>query len=372
MNIQKIAQIAALSVIFVAGGAAAQTAGTVNVSSTPVTTGFSAGANQTIGTLTLSGVNGGGSVTALPVAVTAANGGVIGNLSNCQVFNNAGTSLTSGSNVINSFSTNGNTFTLNSPLAVNASTGTMTLSVRCDVSSSTPNGSTFTLSFGAASLGPVLRINLDTAPSVPAGSNDVALANISVGATGASFNVTSIPLTISSSANGSVGNLSDCKIRDASNLDATLSSVATVINGNVTTFNFAAPLFASAGTANMLSLTCDVQPSAAVGSTYMISVTPGNVRATNASTGAAVTPVGIPAGGTGPLGLPASTSGSVIVSAAGTTPVTPGTSTGTGTGSTPGVPNTGLGSAAGLLSVIAIAGIIALLGAIYLGRKQEV
>jgi hypothetical protein len=180
MNIQKIVQIAALSVIFVAGGASAQTAGSVNVSSTPVTTGFSAGTNQTIGTLTLSGVNGGGNVTALPVSVTAANGGVIGNLSNCQVFNNSGTSLTSGSNVINSFGTNGNTFTLNSPLAVNASTGTTTLTVRCDVASSTPNGSTFMLSAGVASLGPVLRINLDTAPSVPAGSNDVALANISV------------------------------------------------------------------------------------------------------------------------------------------------------------------------------------------------
>jgi LPXTG-motif cell wall-anchored protein len=226
------------------------------------------------------------------------------------------------------------------------------------------------LSAGVASLGPVLRINLDTAPSVPAGSNDVALANISVGATGANFNVTSIPLMISTSANGSVANLSDCKIRDASNLDGSLSSVATVTNGGATTFNFASPLFVSAGTANMLSLTCDVQPATAVGSAFVLSVTPGTVTASNASTGASVTPAGIPAGGTGPLGLPASTSGTVTVSAVGTAPVTPGT--GTDMGSTPGVPNTGLGSSAGLLAVIAIAGIIALFGAFYLGRRREI
>jgi LPXTG-motif cell wall-anchored protein len=41
-------------------------------------------------------------------------------------------------------------------------------------------------------------------------------------------------------------------------------------------------------------------------------------------------------------------------------------------GSTPGVPNTGLGSSAGLLAVIAIAGIIALFGAFYLGRRREI
>lgn len=366
MTIKKIALFSALTVLLVAGGAAAQTAGSVNVTSTPVTSGFSAGTNQNIGSLTLVGQQGGGAVTSLPISITAANGGVTGNLSNCQVFNSQGTSLTTGSNVINTIGTGANVFTLNAPLTVNSTTGTTTLNVRCDVSSSTPNGSTFTLSAGAATLGPVLRVNLDTAPSVPAGSNDVALANISVGATGASYNITSIPLTVTSSANGSVANLTDCKVRDASNLDGSLTNVTTVTNGNVTTFSLAVPLLVPAGTSNMLSLTCDVQPAAAVGSTFMIAVTPGSVAATNAATGATVTPVGIPAGGTGPNGLPASTSGTIIVSAPGTAPVDPGTDTDT----TPGVPNTGMGTETGFLALISIAGIIALFGAFYLGRKQ--
>ncbi len=210
-------------------------------------------------------------------------------------------------------------------------------------------------------------MNLDTAPSVPAGSNDVALANISIGATGASYNVTSIPLTISAGSNGSVANLTDCKVRDASNLDGTLTNVTGVTNGTATTFNLAVPLLIPAGTTNMLSLTCDVQPAAAVGSTFTISVTPGTVTATNAATGASVTPTGIAAGGFGPNGLPASTSGTVIVSAVGTAPVQPGTGD---TGTTPGIPNTGLGGNAMLLVEILLAGVIALFGAFYLGRKQ--
>ena len=367
MTIKKMAQIAALSVLLVAGSAAAQTAGSVNVTATPVASGFSAGNNQNVGSLTLSGVNGGGTVTALPISISAQNGGVIGNLSNCQVFNNQGTSITTGSNVINTIASTGNTFTFNSPLSVNSTTGTTTLNVRCDIASSTPNGSTFTLSAGTPTLGPVLYLNLDTAPSVPAGSNDVALANISLGATGASYNVTSIPLTITTSANGSVANLSDCKVRDAANLDGSLTNVVTVTNGASTNFSFAVPYLVTG--AKMLSLTCDVQPATAVGSTFQISVAPNSVLATNAATGASVTPVGLPSGATGPNGLPASTSGTVIVSAVGTAPVTPGTGTGS---DTPGVPNTGVGSEAGLLAVIAIAGIIALFGAFYLGRKQQV
>jgi LPXTG-motif cell wall-anchored protein len=119
----------------------------------------------------------------------------------------------------------------------------------------------------------------------------------------------------------------------------------------------------------MLALTCDVQPATAVGSSFVISVTPGNVSATNTVTGTVATPVGIPAGGYGPNGLPASTSGTTLVSAVGSN--TGGNGSGTGD-TTPGVPNTGVGSAAGLLALISIAGIIALFGAFYLGRTKRV
>jgi hypothetical protein len=94
-------------------------------------------------------------------------------------------------------------------------------------------------------------------------------------------------------------------------------------------------------------------------------VNPANVSATNAATGASVTAAGVAAGGFGPNGLPASTSGTTIVSAAGSAPVEPGTGTGI-----PGVPNTGLGNNLVLLAEIVLAGLIALMGAFYLGRKQ--
>ncbi len=370
MSIKKIVQVCALSVLLVAGGAAAQTAGSVNVSTTPVTSSVSSGSGVNLGTITLAGVQGGGSVNSLPITITASNGGQASNLSNCQVFNNQGTSLTTGSNVVNTIGSGASTFTFNSPLSVNSTTGTTTLSVRCDVATSTVAGSMFTINAGAAAIGPVLRVNLDTAPSVPAGSQDVTIANISVGATGANFNVSSIPLTITASSNGSIANLTDCKIRNTNNLDGAISNVATVTNGAATTFTFTSPLTTLAGASHMLALTCDVQPAAAVGSTFLISVTPGSVAATNAATGASVTPVGIAAGGFGPNGLPASTSGTVIVSAQGSTPVTPGTGTGSGTG-TPGVPNTGLGGNVALLATLVLAGMVALFGSFYLGRKQQ-
>jgi hypothetical protein len=195
-------------------------------------------------------------VTSIPLTITGSNGGAAGNLSNCQVYNNQGSSLTS-SNVVNNLTTN-NTFMFNSPLAVNATTGTTTLTVRCDVSTSTPVGSIFTLSAGSANIGPVLRVNLDTAPSVPAGAQDVTIANISIGATGANFNVTSIPLVITSSSNGSVANLTDCKVRDASDLDGSLTAVTTITNGTATAFNFAIPLLVPAACSRLPAM-CSLQ-----------------------------------------------------------------------------------------------------------------
>jgi hypothetical protein len=224
----------------------------------------------------------------------------------------------------------------------------------------------FTINAASPTLGPVLRVNLDTAPSVPAGSDDVALANISFGATGASFNVSSIPLTVTSSSNGSTANLTGCVVRNTTNPDVALTNVVSVTNGSATTFSLATPILVLAGDTQMLSLTCDVQPAAAVGSTYLIAVNPANVSATNAATGVSVTPAGVPSGGIGPNGLPASTSGTVIIAAVNSTPVPPGTDPDT----TPGVPNTGLGSAGSMALMIVLAGIIALMGSFYLGRSR--
>ncbi len=363
MSIKKIVQFSALTVLLVAGSAAAQTAGSVNVTSSPVTSSVSSGTGVNLGTVTLSGVQGGGNVSSLPIAISASNGGQLGNLSNCQVYNNQGTSLT-GNNIVNTVA-GVNSFVLNTPLSVTPSTGAVVLSVRCDVASNVVNGSVFTINAGVPNFGPVFRVNLDTAPSVPAGSQNVTIANISLGSTGASYNVSSIPLTITSSSNGSVSNLSNCAIRDASNLTGTLTNVGVIVNGSATTFNLAVPMMIAAGTSQMFALTCSLQPATAVGSTFTTSINPASVAVTNAATGVAVTPVGVPAGGTGPNGLPASTSGVTVVTAVGTAPVPPASGD-----TTPGVPNTGLGGNIVLLAELMLAGLIALFGAFYLGRKQ--
>lgn len=363
MTIKKIVQASAIAVLLVAGSAAAQVAGNVNVSTAPNTSAVSAGSGVSLGTLTLTGTGGGGDVTSLPITIAGSNGGVAANLSNCQVYNNSGTSLSSNS-VVNTIA-GSNTFTLNAPLTVNPGTGTVVLSVRCDVASNVVNGSRFTISAGAPNFGPVFRVNLDTASSVPAGSQNVTLANVSLGATGANYNVSAIPVTVTSSSNGSTANLVGCVLRDASNLAGSISNVMTINNGNTTTFTLLSPMMIAAGTSQMFSISCSVQPATTVGSTYSIAVNPSQVSVTNANTGAAVTAVGVASGGFGPNGLPASTSGTVVVTTAGSNPVPP-----TDTGSTPGVPNTGLGGSMTLLLELALAGLIALVGAFYLGRKQ--
>lgn len=367
MTIKKIVQASALSILLIAGSAAAQVAGSVNAVANPTANPVLSGTQVFLGTVTLTGVNGGASVSSIPLTITASNGGATGNLSSCQLYNSGGVSLTTGGNVINSVNSGAvNMFNLNNVLALNGTGAMTTLTVRCDVATASQSGSVFTIAASSAVQGPALWVNLDVAPSVPAGSGDVALANISLGAANANYNVTSIPLTITSSANGSIVNLSDCKIRDASNLDGAVTAVTAITAGSATMFNLTSPLSVPAGTANMLSLSCDVQSTAAVGSTYSISVIPGNVVAKNAATGLSITPIGIAAGAYGPNGLPASTSGTLIVSAAGSTPVPPVTDPDT----TPGVPNTGLGNNIMLLGSLLLAGLIALMGAFYLGRKQ--
>lgn len=368
MSIKKIVLGSALATLLFAGTVSAQAAGGVNVSTTPFTGSVSSGTGVNLGTITLTGVNGGATVTSLPITITGSNGGVASNLSNCQVYNASGVSLTTGSNVVGQIGTGANSFTFNAPLSVSGTGTTVPLTVRCDVATSTPSGAMFTIAAGSAVLQTTqaLRVNLDTAPSVPAGSQDVTLANISLSGTGGlNYNVTSIPLTITAGSGGSTANLTGCVIRHAGNLDLVLSNNPTVVNGAATTFNLTVPLAVVSGSAPMLALTCDVQPATPVGSTFTIAVTPGNVAATNAANGQSVTPIALT--GTGPNGLPAATSGTVIVSAAGSGSGS-GSGSGTGSGSgIPGVPNTGMGDS--LILALALAGAVMVGGSLYLSRR---
>lgn len=367
MNMRHIIPASIFASLLLTGVASAQTTTNamvngVQVSSTPVTSTITPGATgATFGTFTLVGDQNGATVLSLPLTVTPGGGATVSNLSNCQVFNANGTALTTGGNIVNSVSAGSAVFTFDQPLTVSQAAGTTTLSVRCNVASNAPSTGTFQFMAGTPMFGSMLGVNLDVAPSVPAGSTDVALANISLDAThsGSPIRITSIPVTISAAGGGSTANLTDCRVRNSANVDGWLTANAPAIqNGTATSFTLDVPLTVMGGFAQMLSVTCDVAPAAPVGSTFTVSIAPNTVAASNASTGASVTPVATV--GTGANGLPAATSGTIIVSAA--TGDVPPVDNGT-----PGVPNTGAGGLAlQLLAVLMLSGVVATGGAMYL------
>ncbi|MDB5238517.1 MAG: hypothetical protein JWM46_787 [Candidatus Kaiserbacteria bacterium] len=365
MNIYKVtASVAALAVLSVAGIASAQVVTTngsgVNVVSTPVTTQITPGANGvTVGNFSITGNTNGAGIVSVPVTVTATNGATPGNLTNCQIFNANGTPLNTGSNVVSTLSAT-NAFVLDTPLTISGGV-TTNLSIRCNVASATPGASTFQLVVGATTLNGALSVQLDTAPSVPAGSQNVSLANISLDATHSANSVvfSSFPITLSAGNGGSLGNLTGCQIFNTANgiaAGAVLGTGTLVNNGGPTTFTLSSPITVAAGTANMLALNCNVSSGSPVGSTFTLAIDPATIPATVSGTGTSITPtVGV---GIGANGLPPATSGTIVVSAPGdlSTVVT-----------TPGVPNTGVGATGfEALFILLLSAMIAFGGALYL------
>lgn len=324
-----------------------------------------AGAN--LGTVTIPGNAQGTAAVSIPVTITSI-GGSVSNLSNCHFVNASNVVVT---NPLGSIATGANTFTFTgNGLFAGGSVGAVTLTLRCDIAANTPSGATFTAVAGSptyvGSASATLSVNIDTAPSVPAGSTNVALANISVGANSTNtVTISSIPVSVLPSSGASLGNLVNCRIRNTNDVNGSLTAMQMLSSGGTTSFVLSTPLTVFAGTAPMLAFACDVQPATAIGSTYTISINPASITATNAATGAPVVATGVV--GFGPNGLPASLSGSVIVSAdAGT-----GTGTGTGTSTgTPGVPDTGMGGTSALsLLALVLAGLVALVSGMYLRRS---
>lgn len=377
-----IGSVLAISFALSGGVALAQTtttAGGLTFTSTPVTTPVGAGTGMSLGAFTIGSANASStSIATIPLTITPGNGGQLGNLSNCLVYSSAGTVVSTPFTPLSGV----NTVTLLNPITVGGAVGAAGFTLRCDVGAGVPNGATFLLAAGPStgSTGTTgtatttavngLAVNLDTAPSVPAGSMNVALANLWLG--GATLSsagrIGSVPVTITAGNGASVSNLTSCSIRSA--IDGTggaLSNTAVITNGGQTTFALLSPLALAASGNTMLALACDVQPSAPVGGTFTISVAPGSFVATDL----AGNPIPVFAAvGFGPSGLPASTSGTVTVTALGTAPVQPGS--GTGAGTTPGVPNTGAGGAAGaFLFVLALAALAAAAGAAYLTYEKK-
>jgi hypothetical protein len=91
------------------------------------------------------------SVSSIPITVTAANGGALSNVSNCQLANASGTLLNTGANLATTTNAGSGTFTLDQPLALTGGQ-TTSLTVRCNVASSTPSGATFQFVAQAAGL----------------------------------------------------------------------------------------------------------------------------------------------------------------------------------------------------------------------------
>ncbi len=356
----------AAAMLFMAAGVAAQTS--VTATASPGTGTAPAGTQVNLGSITLTG-SAGATVTSIPLTFTSTGGATLTHLSNCQLYNaGSGTSLTTGGNVVTGIGSSSSTFNLNAPLTLSASPTSLT--VRCDVGSTIPSTGMFSYTVGAPTIGtstgtttqstlPALGVNLDIAPSVPRGSNDVALANISLGVgTSSSVRINSIPLSVVAGGSATVTNLSDCRIRDASNIGGSLSGSMNLSSSGATVFALSSPLTIGAGGTDMFSFTCDVSASAPIGGTFTISVVPANVGATNPTTGAAVT--GVATTGTGPNGLPAATTGTVIVT---------GTVPGGNTTTTPGIPNTGLGGGMAMtLGALFLAALFALGSVAYMRR----
>jgi len=152
---------------------------------------------------------------------------------------------------------------------------------------------------------------------------------------------------ITSSDGGSTADLTDCRVRNTANGNAVLntnSSGLVTTGSNVITLN--SPFTVSAGSAALLSVTCDISPTAVNGATYLVGVTPTILAATNGS-GVSVVPTGAVAGNVTSSGVPVT----VFTGA-----------------TTPSVPNTGAGDPPPALTLV-LSGLALALGAFYLRRK---
>lgn len=344
-------------------------AGPVNVTTTESSTGIVPGSTATnFGTIQLSANNGGTyTITSIPITVTPGSGASTADLTNCQLMNSAGGTLTSGNNAVSTLGSGTNIFTFDTPLTVTGATSTIT--VNCNVNSSAASGTTFGFVAGVPTLSPSLGVTFNAIPSVPTGTQNAILGVITLDGTGSgsNINVTSLPITITE--NGATpANLTDCSLHNATSLATSLNTgnnaVSTLLtNGGVTTFTLDTPFSVPAGSGELLELTCNLSSATPTGSTITVSVAPSGIVASNASTGSFITPAASMSNGSAEP-----TSGTVEITApssssTGTTPVTT---------AVPGAPNTGEGGNAPMnFALLAIsAGVLLLGGSVLLLRKN--
>jgi hypothetical protein len=352
----------AAAFLLTAGAAFAQvttsTSAAPSFTYTPATT-ITAGTNQTVGTFVVSGDAQGATVSSVPVTVTGTNGASPANLTNCQLYGASGNALGTSFNPGSAASS----FTFNSPLSVGGTTGNQSVTVRCDVSSGLASGANFQFAAGTPTYGNDLAVNFITVPTIPQGGTNVALGIIGLDATrsGSAITVTSLPVMVTPNG-AAISALNNCSLRNITSLATPISAVASQ-NGSVMTFGLSSPLVVNAGSATNLVIVCNLDAATPIGSSFAVSLTPSQIAAT--ANGTTITP----AGALGDTGSALPTSGTITVASASSGT---GTGTGTGTGGTgvPGIPNTGAGgNAAVSVVMLALAGLLAVAGSIYLGRR---
>jgi hypothetical protein len=333
----------------------------IEVSSTPSTASYAPGTTDAVlGTITLTATQPGSyQVSSLPLTLSTSGSGSSADLTGCQLINSSGSALNTNANVLNPAAAGTNTFMFDTPLTV-TSGSPVVLSLRCNTSSATPTGTMFYFNASAPVLVPSLAVTLTTFPSVTPGEVDAPIAAITLdpSASSANLNITSLPLSVTY-GNGLVSSeLSNCHtVYAGSTLD---SGSAGVINDGANTITFNGPLSATAGGSAMpLLLSCNVAPSAPIGSTLALSIAPSGIMASNAADGTVVSATQGYDPTTGTLGALGGT----------TTVVSPTviTTTTTTTGVTP--PNTGAGAAAPMnIAFLIGSALLALLGMAYLAR----
>lgn len=206
----------------------------------------------------------------------------------------------------------------------------------------------------------MLSVDFATIGTVPAGSANEALGIVSLDAANSAnaVVVTSLPITVTPNGTG-ISNLQNCSLRNTANLTSALPAV-TAQNGSVMTFTLGTPITVNPNTKFSVAVVCNVASVTPVGSSFVVSIAPGQVAATASSSDITATT------GTNTDGVALPTSGTVTVISSSSN--TGGTGDGTGT---PGVPNTGAGgNALASILMLALAGILAAAGSVYLGRRS--
>lgn len=365
-----LALAGALALSPLAASAQAVSGNGVTVTSNPST--MLSGTPPIVGTITFAN-NGGSavSVNQVPMTLAASGGGAASDLSSCSAYNYGSgnnDALTTGNNVLTTPIAGANTLTLDTPLTIPANSA-VTLTIRCNLSSQAPASGTYAFTAGvpgtSSATNPpatsaALGASLTVFPSVPAGATNAPIAALTFSGANSNANVNVSALPVSATYGGSLGSsaLTNCRW---TNLGTVVAAGGTgMVNSGTSRISLPSPLMVAPGTnTTTLILSCNVSPSAPVGGTIALSFNPADITATNASTGAAVTPTTATING-----VAGATSGTARVVAPSTNNT--GTSSGTGTtGGTSGtgsvsVPNTGAG--AGATSTLLILALSALAG----------